>query len=232
MKQFLSQLDIKLSDQQLNLFEQYYDYLVTENKKYNLTALTEKDDIYIKHFYDSVSLSKAADLTNKKLLDIGSGAGFPSVPLKIVFDTKITIVEAQKKKTIFLDSLLKKLSLEGKVINSRIEELDKAFLNSFEVVTARAVAPLNILIELAIPFVKKGGLFIAMKGSSFEVEINEAKRGIMLLGCEIKNIIEFDLPNDMGKRSLIVIKKNKHIPGYPRLYQHIIKKPLGSDKNE
>ncbi len=232
MKQFLSPLGITLSEQQLALFENYYKHLISENKKYNLTALKEKEDVYIKHFYDSISLSKAVNPTQLSLLDIGSGAGFPSVPLKIVFDTKITIVEAQKKKTTFLKELLELLSLEGEVINSRIENLDKSFLNTFDIVTARAVAPLNILLELAIPFVKKGGLFIAMKGSSFEVEINEAKHGIMLLGCKIENIIEFDLPNEMGKRSLIVIKKNKHVPGYPRLYQHIIKKPLGSDKNE
>ncbi len=232
MKQFLSPLGITLTNEQVNKFSDYYEYLLSENKKYNLTALTTKEDIYIKHFYDSISLSKALDLTNVKLLDIGSGAGFPSIPIKIVFDTDVTLVEAQTKKTTFLKNLLDKLSLKGEVINARIEDLDSHFLNSFDVVTARAVAPLNILIELAIPFVKKDGYFIAMKGSSFGVEINEAKRGIMILGCEVEKVIEFELPNQMGSRSLVVIKKNKHIKGYPRLYQQILKKPLGSDKNE
>lgn len=232
MKQFLSPLGITLNEHQLKLFDEYYQYLISENAKYNLTALKEKNDVYVKHFYDSVALSKAIDPTNKSLLDIGSGAGFPSVPLKIVFNTNITMVEAQKKKTIFLDNLLDKLALKGKVINARIEEIEPSYFNSFDIVTARAVAPLNILIELAIPFVKEGGIFIAMKGSSFEVELNEAKRGIILLGSEIEKTVEFNLPDGLGMRSLIIIKKNKHIKGYPRLYQHIIKKPLGSEKNE
>ena len=133
MKQFLSPLGITLNEHQLKLFDEYYQYLISENAKYNLTALKEKNDVYVKHFYDSVALSKAIDPTNKSLLDIGSGAGFPSVPLKIVFDTNITMVEAQKKKTIFLDNLLDKLALKGKVINARIEEIEPSYFNSFEI---------------------------------------------------------------------------------------------------
>lgn len=232
MRQFLKPLGITLTDEQLNKFETYYNFLLQENAKYNLTALKTKEDIYIKHFYDSATLLKTEKLENINMLDIGSGAGFPAIPIKIISNNKITMVESQTKKANFLNAVIKELEIDGKVINKRVEDLDKSYLNSFDIVTARAVAALNILIELSVPFVKIGGYFIAMKGDSYEKEIFESKHGIIKLSCTIEDIIELNLPNNMGRRSLIIIKKNKEVKGYPRPYSQIIKKPLGSDLNE
>lgn len=232
MKNLIKPLEICLNDKQNEQFKQYYHYLLEENKKYNLTGLTTKEDIYIKHFYDSLTLLKTTKITNSNLLDIGSGAGFPGIPLKIATTLNLTMIEAQKKKALFLNNLLKELNLEATVINKRVEDLPKKYLNSYDIVTARAVASLQVLSELALPFVKKGGYFIAMKSGHYQNELNEAKRGIMILGSEIEEVIEFSLPEKKGKRALIVIKKLQVIDGYPRPYQLILKKPLGSDENE
>lgn len=163
-----------------------------------------------------------------KVCDIGSGAGFPGVPLKIIKPgIKLTLVESHTKKTAFLKNLLNKLNIvDVKVENARAEIFAKNNLTSFDLVTARAVAPLNILVELALPLVKKGGYFVAMKGLNYEAELDEAKNGIMLLGGKLKEVIELDLPSQMGKRNLLVINKIKVVKDYPRSYSQIKKKPL------
>lgn len=229
MKQFLEPLGITLTEEQLNQFKTYYEFLVTENKKYNLTAITDEKEVYYKHFYDSVSLIKTELINDKiKLCDIGSGAGFPSIPLKIVFPLiTVYIVESQTKKTNFLNALKDLLNLDNiYIINERAEIFAVTHLNHFDIVTARAVAPLNILNELCIPFVKKGGHFIAMKSSLLENELDKAKYGIITLGGQINKVISIQLPEDMGERSLLIVEKVSLVKGYPRSFALIKKKPL------
>ncbi len=229
MKTIFKELNLTLTETQLNQFETYYNYLKEENKKYNLTAIEDQKQVYIKHFFDSLTLLETGLFKGSvKVCDIGSGAGFPGVPLKIIKPgIKLTLVESHTKKTAFLKNLLNKLNIvDVKVENARAEIFAKNNLTSFDLVTARAVAPLNILVELALPLVKKGGYFVAMKGLNYEAELDEAKNGIMLLGGKLKEVIELDLPSQMGKRNLLVINKIKVVKDYPRSYSQIKKKPL------
>lgn len=222
----LKELNIELSSKQKELFERYYEFLIQENKKYNLTAITNKEEVYYKHFYDSLTLIKTNLIKEGvSLCDIGSGAGFPSIPLKIIFpNLELTIVESQTKKTEFLKKLIKHLEIEKvEVINERAEEY--AHKKYFDIVTARAVADLTILNELCLPLVKKNGYFIAMKGN-YKEELEKSLNGINILGGKLLNVISFDLPKAMGKRNLIIIKKEKMVKGYPRIFSQIKKKPL------
>lgn len=229
MKDFLKPLGIELTETQSNQFKQYFELLVSENKKYNLTAIVDEEGVYYKHFYDSVTLIKSGLLKNNiTLADIGSGAGFPAIPIKIIRpDIKVTIIESQTKKANFMNLVIDTLSLHNiKVVNARAEDYAKVSRNTFDIVTARAVAPLNILIELCIPFVKVGGYFIPMKSTLLEKEIEASNHGIMILGSKIENVISFELPLNMGERNLLLIKKHKDAKGYPRPYAQIKKKPL------
>lgn len=229
LKDKVLDLDINLSDAQLNKFEEYYKFLVEYNEKVNLTAITEHDEVMIKHFYDSLILSKALYPGKIKLLDVGAGAGFPSVPNAIINDTlDVTIIDSLNKRIVFLEELIKKLGLKNvKPIHGRAEEYAIENREKFDVVTARAVARLNILIELCIPFVKVGGLFVAMKSKEGEEELNEALNGIGLLGGKVIDRMDFELPNGMGERELILIKKIKPTPNkYPRKFAQIKSKPL------
>ncbi len=223
------ELGINLSDLQLNKFEEYYKFLIEYNEMVNLTAITEHDEVMIKHFYDSLILSKALYPGKIKLLDVGAGAGFPSVPNAIINDElEITIIDSLNKRIVFLEELIKKLELKNvNPIHGRAEEYAIENREKFDVVTARAVARLNILIELCIPFVKVGGLFIAMKSKEGEEELNEALSGIKLLGGKVIDRMDFNLPNGMGERELILIKKIKPTPNkYPRKFAQIKSKPL------
>ncbi len=228
MKKLFKELNIELTDKQEEDFNTYYDFLTSENKKYNLTAITNYDDVIIKHFYDSLTLLKVASFDNVSVCDIGAGAGFPSVPLKIINPSiNLTIVESQRKKTDFLNELVKLLKLEDvTIINKRAEDYAKDNLEAFDYVTSRAVAPLNILAELSLPLVKVGGLFIAMKGNNYKSELDLAKNGIITLGGKLKKTINLDLPLHLGKRNIIIIEKSKSVKGYPRAYSQIKKRPL------
>lgn len=229
LKDKVLDLDINLSDAQLNKFEEYYKFLVEYNEKVNLTAITEHDEVMIKHFYDSLILSRALYPGKIKLLDVGAGAGFPSVPNAIINDMlDVTIIDSLNKRIVFLEELIKKLGLKNvKPIHGRAEEYAIENREKFDVVTARAVARLNILIELCIPFVKVGGLFVAMKSKEGEEELNEALNGIGLLGGKVIDRMDFELPNGMGERELILIKKIKPTPNkYPRKFAQIKSKPL------
>lgn len=222
-------LNIQLNDSDINKFDLYYEFLVDYNQNVNLTAITEYDDVMIKHFYDSLILSKALPDTNITLLDVGAGAGFPSVPNAIV-NSKIdvTIVDSLNKRIVFLNELIKKLELKNvKAIHARAEEYAINNREKFDFVTARAVARLNILIELCMPFVKVGGFFVAMKSKDADDEMKEAINGIKLLGGEVVSKMDFKLPYDMGERELILIKKIKNTPiKYPRKFSIIKNKPL------
>lgn len=226
----LDSLGIRPTEKQLNSFEKYYEYLVEVNEYMNLTAITEKEEVYRKHFLDSLEIVRAVNIDTKfSLCDVGSGAGFPSVPLAIINDNvRVTIVDALNKRIKFLNELVKKIDVSNVVaLHRRAEDFYKEVGASFDVVTARAVARLNILAELCIPLVKVGGRFIAMKGSTGNVELEEAKKAIELLGGKVEKIIDIELPDEEEKRQLIIINKIKETPKkYPRNFNKIKEKPL------
>jgi 16S rRNA (guanine527-N7)-methyltransferase len=216
-------LQIALEDQR---FASYYSYLFEQNKVMNLTNITDEKEVYEKHFYDSIILTDILDTTNKSILDIGAGAGFPSLPIKILDDSmSVTIVDGLNKRIRFLHNLVGILALNSvSLIHGRAEELDKSL--EFDLVTARAVARLNILAELAIPYVKIGGYFVAYKSTNYEVELLEAKKGITILGGQVESIYNYRI-NDEIVHSLILIKKVKQTPkDYPRQFSKIKKAPL------
>ena len=174
--QLLKEIDITLSDRQLEQFAIYFKFLVEYNEVVNLTAITEEEEVYIKHFYDSILLSKVIDLSEvKTLCDVGAGAGFPSIPLKILYpELNVTIVDGLDKRIKFLTLLSEKLGLSNlNLVHGRAEEYAKDHRESFDVVTARAVARFNVLNELCIPLVKIGGYFVSMKGKNADEEIAE-----------------------------------------------------------
>lgn len=225
----LKKLNIKVTDEMLEKLDIYCNFLLEYNKHTNLTAIKEENDIYLKHFYDSLTLTKVIDLNEyNTLLDIGSGAGFPGMVLKIFFPKlKVYLVDSNNKKCKFLLELKEKLNVDNLiVINNRIENLYNEFLNSIDIVTARAVTNLPVLTELAIPLVKANKYFIAMKGNA-EEELENSMHAIKQLNCSIDNVITFDLYNNSGVRTLISIKKNKNTElKNIRTYDKIIKKPL------
>jgi len=225
----LKKLQIELSPLQLNKFDIYYNDLVEVNKYMNLTAITDHDEVYIKHFYDSLTIKLAIDNNDEfSLCDVGSGAGFPSIPYSIYNNKcKVTIIDSLNKRINFLNDLVNKLDLNNvKAIHSRAEDFAINNRESFDYVTARALARLNVLVELTLPLVKVGGKLIAMKGDSKE-ELDEASNAIKILGGKVINIIELDLPNDLGHRSIVVIEKISKTPNkYPRLFAKIKERPL------
>lgn len=226
-KEYLEENGITINDNQLNLFKKYADYLLDYNKTTNLTAIKTLDDVYLKHFLDSVLLLKHIKITNEKLLDIGTGPGFPGVPLKILCpDIKLYLLDSNGKKTKFLESLKEELNLDYEVINDRAEAYIKENRESFDIVVSRAVSNLSVLSELALPYVKVEGSFISYKGNADE-EIKEAKKAIDILSHGEINVIKEKLPIENSERTfVIVIKKNKTDTKYPREYNKIIKRPL------
>jgi len=220
----LKELNMELTNQQYSQFETYYKLLTEWNNKINLTAITDYEEVYIKHFYDSLTLTKAIQFENQTLLDVGSGAGFPSIPLKIMFpNLKITIIDALKKRIDFLSLLTEVLELDVNLIHGRAE--NQKTKESFDLVTARAVANLNILSELCLPFVKVGGNFLVMKGSKGLDEFNNAKHAIIILGGVLENTKHFDITGET--RIILNIQKRLQSPNkYPRAFKHIKKQPL------
>ncbi|QLK86924.1 16S rRNA (guanine(527)-N(7))-methyltransferase RsmG [Staphylococcus sp. 17KM0847] len=218
----LSHHGIELSDKQKQQFETYYDMLVTWNDKINLTSITEKHEVYLKHFYDSITLSFYCDLSQHlKLCDVGAGAGFPSIPLKIVFpELHVTIVDSLNKRIQFLNQLANALELEGvHFVHDRAETFGKNldYRASFDIVTARAVARLSVLSELCLPLVKKHGLFLALKSSKGQEELDDARFAIGLLGGRVEKVFSFELPEGAGERQIIEIEKRSQTPKkYPR----------------
>lgn len=225
----LEKIKITLNDTQKNQLNIYYEYLIEYNSHTNVTSITEKKDVYLKHFYDSITLSLTTNFNKiNTMLDIGCGAGFPGLVLKIVFPhLNLTLLDSNNKKTTFCKNLVEKLNLEKvTVINSRAEEYIKEKREYFDLVTARAVKDLSILNELAIPYVKLNGLFIAMK-SDVETELNNSLKGIETLGANYIETKNINLPNNSGVRNFVIIKKASITnPKYPRLYNQILKKPL------
>lgn len=219
--QILAEKGIQLTDQQMTQFERYYQLLVEWNEKMNLTAITEKKDVYLKHFYDSLTLAFDGDFSkNGTLCDVGSGAGFPSIPLKIVFpELQITIVDSLNKRITFLTELTKELGITANLYHDRAETFGQnpQFRASFDYVTARAVARLNVLAELCLPLVKQEGYFYALKAAKSEEELMEAKQAIALLGGKFIKEYTVELPNVTDKRHILMIQKKKVTPKkYPR----------------
>ena len=225
----LANINIELSDRQLEQFEIYFKFLVEYNQYVNLTAITEEEDVYIKHFYDSILVGQVLDLTTvNSICDVGSGAGFPSIPLKTVYPhLNVTIVDGLDKRITFLKQLVSKLGLANvNLVHGRAEEYAKDHRESFDMVTARAVARANILNELCIPLVKVGGNFVSMKGKNAEEEINEGN-SLSILKGKIVNQAEYYLPKEESKRVLIVINHFEKCPNkYPRAFASIKKNPL------
>lgn len=229
-KEDLKKINIELTNEAFLNFEEYYKFLVEYNEHVNLTAITDYDGVYYKHFYDSLTLSLALDVTKPiNLVDVGAGAGFPSIPNAIVFNNlNVTIIDALNKRINFLNELIAKLKLNNaKALHARAEEYAAFHREEADVVTARAVARLNILAELCIPLVKVGGLFVAMKSVESEQEFLEAEGAIKTLGAEHLKTISVELPNQMGHREILVFKKvNKTPSKYPRQFSQIKNKPL------
>ena len=222
-------LGIDVTEEQLEKLEIYCNFLLEYNTHTNLTAIKNREEVYLKHFYDSLTLVKSIDLTSiENLLDIGTGAGFPGMVLKIFFpNLQICLVDSNNKKIKFLNELKEKLNVDKvEVINDRIENITSRFINSIDVVTARAVTNLPVLVELALPLVKVNKYFIAMKGNAQE-ELENSEYAITYLGGKIEDVKEFALPHDAGKRMLIAIQKTqKSELNKLRPYEKIIKKPL------
>lgn len=216
MKEIFDSFGINLTEKQLNCFEKYYKLLIEYNEKFNITAITDCEEVVKKHFVDSVlGVDKICGKTH---IDVGSGGGFPAIPIKIMKeDMELTLLEATGKKCEFLKAVVNELELKNvRVVNDRAETLAKNpdFREKFDVCTARAVARLNTLSEYCLPFVKVGGIFVSYKGNAQE-EVVEAKSAVSTLGASIEEVFEYELEG--AKRALITIKKIKNTPAkYPR----------------
>ena len=225
----VNKLGIKLNNNSLKKLEIYYNLLIQENTKINLTRITEKEEVYLKHFYDSLTLYKAYDLNkNITLCDIGTGAGFPGIVLAICFpNLRVTVVESIKKKVSFLFLIKEKLELKNLFIcNERAEIFSRNNVEKYDLVTSRAMARLNMLNEMCIPLVKVNGYFIPMKGN-IEEELVEANNSIKIMNSKIEDIISFNLPIENSIRNLVIIKKlGNNKKKYPRDFKSIKNMPL------
>ena len=206
-----------LINEHLSEFEKYYNSLISFNEKVNLTAITDKEDVFIKHFLDSI-LSIEEIKENSHVIDIGAGAGFPSLPIKIVRpDIRLTMLDSLNKRINFLNQICSKLDIKSTNVHARAEDYVKVYRETYDVALARAVARLNSLLEYLLPYVKIGGLVLAYKGSNYLEELDEAKNAINTLGGRYVKTIKFNLPENKGERNIIVIEKIRSTPkSFPR----------------
>ena len=218
LKEKAKTLGILISDVQVDQFYNYMQLLLEWNQKINLTAITEPEEVILKHFIDSITIIPYIE-NSERILDIGTGAGFPGIPLKILLENKkFTLLDSLNKRINFLQIVINNLELDKiQAVHGRAEDFIKDKRETYDIATSRAVAKLNILLEYMLPFVKTGGKCICMKSIEIEEEIKEAENAIKLLGGEIKKIDNIILPNSDIKRKIIVIKKVKATPNkYPR----------------
>ena len=230
MKESLKELNIEISEKQLNQFYNYMNILIEWNKVMNLTNITEPEEIIQKHFVDSLTVLKSIK-ENDSIIDVGTGAGFPGIPIKIAFpETRITLLDSLNKRIKFLEEVINKLELKNiETIHGRAEEVahNKKYREKYDIAIARAVAPLNVLSEYLLPFVKIGGYAICMKGTKGKEEAEEGKNAIKILGGEITKRREFNLPNTEMARVIIEIEKIKNTEKkYPRKAGTPTKMPL------
>ncbi len=230
VKQWCIENKIAISDQQTAAFEKYAELLIEWNQKMNLTAITEPNEIAVKHFIDSISLLKFAEIKNgASVIDIGTGAGFPGIPLKIMRpDIQLTLLDSLNKRLIFLDEVCRNLAVSAELIHARAEEYGQKteYRERYDIAVSRAVANLPALCEYCIPYVKVGGVFYAMKGADGENELENAANAISLLGGTSREILSLSLP-DNSKRTFIIIDKIKNTSTkYPRRGVKINKKTL------
>lgn len=230
IKEYMNKINIEISDKQIEKFFDYMNLLLEWNEKINLTAITEPEDIILKHFVDCATILKYIK-DEDKIIDIGTGAGFPGIPLKILNEKlDITLMDSLNKRINFLNEIINKLDLKNIVaIHARAEESarNKGYREKFDIATSRAVANLSTLSEYMLPFVKKNGMVISMKGSNIEEEVKNAKKAIKILGGEIEKIDNFNLANTNNIRNIITIKKVVKTPKeFPRKAGKPSKEPI------
>lgn len=225
----VKELGIEINDKQLKQLEKYYELLIEWNEKINLTGITKKEDVYLKHFYDSLTIQKIIDLNDvETLCDVGTGAGFPGLVLKIVFpNLKVTLLDALNKRINFLNDVIEKLELKDiETIHSRSEDYALKNREKFDVVTARAVASLPVLMELCVPLIKENGFFIPLKANITEEKLL-SKNAILKLSLKEVDEVKFILPVEKSNRCLIkYLKEKKTEKKYPRKFSEIKKRPL------
>lgn len=232
-----NKINIEISDDQINCFEKYYELLIEKNKVMNLTAITDKEDVIVKHFIDSIALipyllDKGININNKlKIIDIGTGAGFPGLPLKIMMpDVKFTLLDSLNKRVSFLNEVIYELKLKDiEALHGRAEDYasDNKYREKYDICVSRAVANLSTLSEYCIPFVKEDGFFISYKAGESEEEINNSKNAIKILGGKINKVEEFILPGTDASRVFVFIRKQELTDKkYPRKAGVPAKKPL------
>lgn len=231
IKEVFTEIGLPLSEKQIKQFERYYKLLVIWNKKINLTTIIEERDVLLKHFIDSILAYKIVDFEKyDKLIDVGSGAGFPGIPLKIIFPhLQVTLLDALNKRIVFLENVVQELELENvQVIHGRAEDVARTELReSFDICVSRAVSQLNVLCEYCLPFIQLGGLFVAYKGNRTKEELNDSQKSIELLGGKAIMVTDQIRLNDNIKRGFICIEKvSKTDEKYPRRAGKPIKKPL------
>lgn len=226
------ELGITLDEIQKKQFTDFYEYLVEKNKVMNLTGITEFQEVLIKHFLDSLACVKAVDMSRiKRIMDIGTGAGFPGVPLKIAFPhLEACLLDSLKKRVNFLEETFQLLKLENiTAIHGRAEEYakNKQYRETYDLCVSRAVSNLATLSEYCLPYVKTGGYFISYKSGTVQEEVEQAQKAVKILGGKIQDIVYFQLPDSEIQRSLVVIEKIKATPGrYPRKAGTPLKEPL------
>lgn len=227
---YLEKLNLTLTEEQIEKFYNYMNLLIEWNKKINLTAIVEPKGIILKHFIDSLTIEKYIK-KGENIIDVGTGAGFPGIPLKIAReDLKITLADSLNKRINFLNEVINKLNLKDiETIHTRAEELgkNKKYREKFDIATSRAVANMSTLSEYLIPFIKVKGRCICMKSSDIDTELENAKKAINILGCEIESKDKFDLPNSDLGRSVIILRKVKNTPSkFPRKAGTPAKEPI------
>ena len=231
LKSATADFKIQLNDTQISQLERYFELLTEWNEKINLTAITDVEGVAIKHFADSLTFFNCVDVPeNSRIIDVGTGAGFPGIVLKIARpDIELTLLDSLNKRLVFLDTVLSEIGLSAQLIHSRAEDggQDIKLRENFDIVVSRAVAQLNVLSEYCLPYARLGGSFVALKGPDAENEILNAKKAVQILGGKLKKPFKFSLPNDGGERTIIVIEKNQPTPDkYPRNSGKIKAKPL------
>ena len=232
LEQGSQQIGISLNEEQKKQFIAFYEYLVEKNKVMNLTGITEFQEVLVKHFLDSLACVKAVDMNEvKTVMDIGTGAGFPGVPLKIAFPhLEACLLDSLKKRVNFLEETFELLKLENiTAIHGRAEEFakNKAYREKYDLCVSRAVSNLATLSEYCLPYVKVGGKFISYKSGTVKEEVEQAEKAVSILGGKIQDVVYFNLPDSEIQRSLVVIKKIKSPPGkYPRKAGTPLKEPL------